>query len=648
MQARTQESEFFANAPKSWKFGYAPLRNLAAVVLVLACVAPAHAQPGRHQDPLSWDRNVGGLFRRHCYSCHNEEETRGDVNLAMDTDPRLILKHHEKWEIASHLLESGDMPPADAATRPTADERKLMLQFLEQTLTDLNCDSVNDPGPPPLRRLNRTEYDNAISDLTGLNLRLAEDFPPDPSSFGFDNIGPALTFSPVQIEQYHAAARKAVQAVIDVRQTSPELYARMFGSPDETDAAATREAIRRFTDRAFRRPAAESFVERLMDIYRKSREADEDHQTAVQHVFAAVLMSPRFLIRVEENRESSNEPYRIDDYELASRLSFFLWSLPPDDALLQLASEGRLSDPETLRSQTLRMLKDARSQALVKNFFGQWLGLRGVASHQVDADVFPDYDAELGRLMLAETESLLAEIVEQDRPITDLIDADYAYLNERLAKHYALDSVRGPELRRVKLTDRRRGGVLTSAALLMLQSDPNRTNVPRRGNYIADRILGAAPPPPPPDVPALETAADGKPVPLRELLEKHRASPACANCHARIDPLGFALENYDALGRWRTHDAGQPIDASGQLPDGAELDGPVALKDVLLESREAFIRSFAKNLLIYALGRGLEEVDECVIRDMVAAAKAEEDRFSAIVLALVNSRPFLYRRNPEF
>jgi hypothetical protein len=635
MQARIRSSQI------GWS------KYLAAVALLL-CAASAHAQPGRHQDPLSWDRNVGGLFRRHCYSCHNEEQTRGDVNLAMDTDPRLILKHRDKWEIALHLLDSGDMPPADAATRPSANERKLMLQFLEQTLADLDCDSVNDPGPPPLRRLNRTEYDNAISDLTGLNLRLAEDFPPDPSSFGFDNIGPALTFSPVQIEQYHAAARKAVQAVIDVQDTSPELYARMFGSADETDADATREVIRRFADRTFRRPAAESFIERLMEIYQKSREADEDHQTAVQHVFTAVLMSPRFLIRVEENREQTNQPYRIDDYELASRLSFFLWSRPPDEVLLQLASEGRLSEAETLRIQALRMLKDARSQALVKNFFGQWLGLRGMASHQVDADVFPEYDAELGGLMLAEAESLLAEIVEQDRPITDLIDADYAYLNERLAKHYALDSVRGPELRRVKLTDRRRGGVLTSAALLMLQSDPNRTNVPRRGNYIADRILGTAPPPPPPDVPALETAADGKPVPLRELLEKHRASPACANCHARIDPLGFALDNYDALGRWRTHDAGQPIDASGQLPDGAELDGPVALKDVLLESREAFIRSFARNLLIYALGRGLEEVDQCVIRDMIAAANAEEDRFSAIVLALINSRPFLYRRNPEF
>ncbi|MCL4204305.1 MAG: DUF1592 domain-containing protein [Pirellulaceae bacterium] len=622
--------------------------RLAAVILVLTCAAPAHAQPGRHEDPLSWDRNVGGLFRRYCYSCHNEEQTRGDVNLAMDTDPRLILKHREKWEVASHLLESEDMPPADAAARPNANERKLMLQFLEQTLTDLNCDSVNDPGPPPLRRLNRTEYDNAILDLTGLDLRLAEDFPPDPSSFGFDNIGPALTFTPVQVEQYHAAARMAVQAVVDVRETSPDRYTRMFGGDDKTDADATREVIRRFTTRAFRRPAAEPFIERLTGLYQKSREAGEDRQTALQHVFTAVLMSPRFLIRVEENRESSNEPYRIDDYELATRLSFFLWSRPPDETLLQLAAGGRLSEPETLRSQTLRMLKDERSQALVKNFFGQWLGLRGIASHQVDADVFPDYDAELGGLMLAEVESLLAGLVQQDRPVTDLIDADYAYWNERLAKHYGLDSVRGSELRRVTLMDRRRGGVLTSAALLMLQSDPNRTNVPRRGNYVADRILGTAPPPPPPDVPALEVAADGKPVPLRELLEKHRASPACASCHARIDPLGFALENYDALGRWRTHDAGKPIDASGQLPDGTELDGPVALKDVLLKSREAFVRSFAKNLLIYALGRGLEEVDQCVIRDMIAAANAEEDHFSAIVLALVNSRPFLYRRNPEF
>lgn len=621
---------------------------VAAGIVLLVSAASALAQPGRHNEPLSWDRSVRGLFEKHCYRCHNSEETHGDVNLAIDTDPRLILEHREKWETALVMLESGDMPPSDARKRPSQDERKLMRQFLELTLVDLECESLDDPGPPPLRRLNRTEYDNAISDLTGLELHLAEDFPPDASSFGFDNIGPALTFSPVQVEQYHAAARKAVQAVIDMREASPELYARMFGSPDETDAGAVREVLRRFTERAFRRPASEAFLGRLMEIYQKSRHADEDHQTAMQHVFTAVFMAPQFLIRIEQNREQADEPYRVDDYELASRLSFFLWSRPPDDELLRLAAAGRLGDPDVLKSQVLRMLQDARSQALVKNFFGQWLGLRRIASHQVDANVFPEYDAELGQLMLAEVEALLTELIVQDRPITDLIDCGYTYLNERLAKHYALELVRGSELRRVKLTDRRRGGVLTSAALLMLQSDPNRTNVPQRGNYIADRILGAAPPPPPPDIPALEDSSGESEVPLRELLEKHRASPACAGCHARIDPLGFCLQNYDALGRWRTHEAGQPIDASGELLSGAKLDGPIALKEMLLSSQEAFVRTFAKTLLIYALGRGLEDSDECVIRDMIAAAHAQENRFSAIILSIVNSRPFLYRRNPEF
>jgi hypothetical protein len=285
------------------------------------------------------------------------------------------------------------------------------------------------------------------------------------------------------------------------------------------------------------------------------------------------------------------------------------------------------------------MLADRRSGALVRNFFGHWLGLRGLADKQVDSDVFPEYDAALAGLLVAEVEAVLEEIVTQDRPLSHLIDADYTYLNDRLARHYDLPAVAGTELQRVSLSDRRRGGVLTSGALLMSQADPNRTNVPRRGNYIADRILGRAPPPPPPDVP---------PLTLRELLEKHRESATCGGCHGRIDPIGFSLENYDAIGRWRTLDAGKPIDPSGTLPDGHELDGPVALKDCLLGAREPFLRQFARMLLIYALGRGLEEADECVIRDLIAAAEADDLRFSAVVQTVVASRPFLYRRNPEF
>ena len=649
------------------------LGGLLIGLLAVVCPRAAQAQPGKDKDPLSWDRNLRGMFQKYCHACHNSEHASADVDLAKDTNPRQIAKQREKWRLVSHVLAGGDMPPSDADVRPTPEERELMIRFLDETLGSLNCEKLDDPGPPPLRRLNRTEYDLALSDLLGLELRLAEDFPPDPSSYGFDNIGPALVYSPVQIEQYHAAAQKAARAVSAARESSPEVYERVFGTNERPDPDAARELIRRFADRAFRRPAAEPLVARLTRLYEQGRAAELDHRAAMEHVVTAVLIAPQFLMRVEQTREDESRPYRVDDYELASRLSFFLWSRPPDEELLQLAASGELSQPETLEAQALRMLKDPRGRALVDHFFGQWLGFRGLRAHQVDLKVFPEYDDELARLMLAEVSALLEALLVEDRPIAELIDADYTFLNERLAKHYGLeaafaeapDDERAAEspadehraatrragefgLRRVRLPDRRRGGVLTTAALLMIQSDPNRANIPRRGAYLAERVLGSAPPPPPPDVPALEEMADGREIPLRELLEKHRSSPACAGCHARIDPLGFSLQNFDAIGRWRTHEAGHLIDASGELADGTVLNGPVELKDMLLRSRAEFSRALSKNLLIYALGRGLEEADECVLQDMAQATASAEARFSTLVLTVVKSRPFLYRRNPEF
>jgi len=293
------------------------------------------------------------------------------------------------------------------------------------------------------------------------------------------------------------------------------------------------------------------------------------------------------------------------------------------------------------------MLADDRSKALVENFFGQWLSIREIESHQPDSDRFPEFDEVLRKSMIGEIEGFLTEMIRKDRPITQMLDADYTFLNERLAKHYKINGVQGDAMRRVSLDDRRRGGLLTSAALLMLQSDPGRTNVPRRGNFVAGRILGSGPPPPPADVPQLEDlASDDKPRSLRELLELHRKNPECANCHAKMDPLGFALENYDAIGRWRTKDGKFPIDASGELSTGRTLSGPIELKDFLLEGKEAFTRTLVKNLLIYALGRGLQGNDECVVRDALDAAEENDDRFSEIVVSIVKSYPFRYRQNP--
>jgi mono/diheme cytochrome c family protein len=591
----------------------------------------------RKNDPLSWDHHVRALFNTHCLRCHNADKKKGNLDLAKDENPRLIAQERKAWTTALEQIESGEMPPKKER-QPSEAQRKQMAAFLRKTLGSLDCDRPLDPGKPGLRRLNRTEYDNAVLDLTGLDLKLAEGFSPDPTGYGFDTISDALSVSPVLVEQTHEAARKIVA----------ELFARkVLAAPAEREAA--RKTASGFASKAFRRPADPAFVESLMGLWDKARAKGETPEAAMRPVLLAVLISPRFLMRIEAPQAGATGPYPVDDYDLASRLSFFLWSAPPDAELLDCAAQGTLGKPEVLESQTRRLLKHPRSRELAENFFGQWLQLRGLAGHKPDAKAFPGFTDSLREAMGKELLLFLGEVIREDRPLTELVDADYTYVNEELARHYGIPGVKGPDLRRVTLPDRRRGGVVTSAAILMLQSDPERNNVPRRGNYVAGTILGTPPPPPPPDVPALEASQPaGQKRTLRQLLEVHRANPTCANCHAKIDPLGFGLENYDAIGRWRDRDGEAPVDASGVLPGGQAFNGPEELKTILLGRKADLTRVLTENLMIYALGRGLIREDECVVREAQKAAAASGYRFSSLVLAIVKSTAFRYRRNPEF
>jgi Protein of unknown function (DUF1592)/Protein of unknown function (DUF1588)/Protein of unknown function (DUF1587)/Protein of unknown function (DUF1585)/Protein of unknown function (DUF1595) len=599
-------------------------------------------------DPLSWDRNIRSIVSSHCLECHSESDPSGDVNLAQDVDIRQILDHRETWTTALSLIEAGDMPPKDAK-KLTNEHRALLVAFLKKHLDSLDCSTLRDPGKPILRRLNRVEYDFAVQDLTGLPLKLAEGFSPDETSYGFDNIGDALSLSPVQVEQYHAAALAIVAELKEQRKINLKLYEATFGktplAENESEKSA-KQALDAFASRAFRRPVESEMVERMMDVYRRSRAKGESHEMAQGHLVTAVLISPHFLMRIEKDNPDSDDPYPVDDFELASRLSFFLWSRPPDPTLLELANQGKLHVDSVLEEQTLRMLADSRSQALVDNFFGQWLSLRELDNHQPDLNQFPKFNDHLRKSMQGEVRAFLIEIVQKNRPITELLDADYTFLNGTLALHYGIPGVKGNEFRRISLKDRRRGGILTSAALLMLQSDPTRTNVPRRGNFIAGRILGMPAPPPPPNVPDLkETADDGKARPLRERLEIHRKSPECANCHAKMDPFGLALENYDAIGKWRTKDGEFGIDPSSHVAGGIRLNGPESLKDLLLDKKGQFRRNLIKNLLVYAYGRGLQGNDECAIRGVIASAEKDNDCFASIVTAVVKSYPFKHRKN---
>jgi hypothetical protein len=605
------------------------------------------------KDPLSFDRSIRGLMEKSCWVCHNDDKQKGDVNLTRDQNPRMIAQNRKLWQTVLEVVESKQMPPKKS-DRPLADaDRQKIVEFVRKTLGTLDCGDSRDPGKPVIRRLNRAEYDSSIFELTGLLLHIAEDFSPDATGYGFDNIAEALSLSPVLIEQYHQGALKLLTELVDHKATHPEAYRKVYfvqPSKDLAERDAARRIIERFALKAFRRPPEPALIDKLLAVYDKARAKGDLHEAALRPPLQAVLISPRFLVRIESGRPGVQGPYPVDDYDLASRLSFFLWSAPPDDILLDLAARTTLSSPDVLEAQTRRLLADPRSRALADNFIGQWLQLRALATHKPDPRTFPQFTESLRDAMHQELALFLGEVVRQDRPVTALIDADHTYVNEELARHYGLENVRGKEMRRIALPDSRRGGVLTSAAVLMIQSDPDRNNVPRRGNYIAGAILGAPPPPPPPNVPSLEDTkgAESRPQTLRQMLEIHRRNPECAGCHAKIDPLGFGFENFDAIGRWRDLDAGAPVDASGVLPGGQTFNGPVELKKILLGRRDEFVRTMTSNMLIYALGRGLQLEDECVVRDAQKAATNGDYRFSTLVLTIVKSHPFRHRKNPDF
>ncbi len=402
--------------------------------------------------------------------------------------------------------------------------------------------------------------------------------------------------------------------------------------------------------RAFRRPVTDADIQPLLAFYRSGRE-EGDFDRGIEKALRALLVSPDFLFRSERDPRGTapGTVYRISDLELASRLSFFLWSSIPDDRLLGLAEEGQLKDPAVLQAQVRRMLDDPRSQALVSNFAGQWLSLRNLAVAKPDPDAFPEFDEALRQSFRRETELFFSSVLREDGSVLELLDANYTYLNERLTEHYGLPKIYGPQFRRVTLTDPNRGGLLGQGSILTVTSYPDRTSVVQRGKWILETLLGTPPPPPPPDIPELKPHnKEGKKLTMREAMEQHRSNAVCASCHARMDPLGFALENYDGVGHWRSKDAGREIDASGKLPDGSEFVGPEGLKKTLVTSHaDEFINTFTEKLLLYALGRGLEYYDKPAVRSITREAARDDYRISAVVTAIVKSTPFQMRRTQD-
>lgn len=575
-----------------------------------------------------FEKEVRPVLEKYCFKCHGAEKQKGGVKLSDGTDLAAIYRDVKTWDKALGEMRDGAMPPEEKP-QPTDEERQRVMDWLSRTLNDPDLDAIpRDPGRAFPHRLSRLEYNNTVRDLLGIDSHPADSFPPDGGGGGgFDNNSATLFIPPVLVEKYLS--------------TAAELLAQ-WKAP-QGDA---RKVLTDFATRAFRRPVETAEVDALLGLFSAAEKRAELFEDAIRSALRAVLVSPHFLFRVEVPRGPGAQP--VSDFELASRLSYFLWSSMPDDELFRLAAENKLRDPAVLAAQTHRLLHDPKARAFAENFAGQWLRVHELqTSAQPDANKFKEYNVELRDAMAAEPTEFFHALLRENGSILNLLDADYTYANETLGKHYGLD-VKGAGFQRVALPDRTRGGVMTMGAVLTITSYPRRTSPVLRGKWILEEILDSPAPPPPPlikSLPSSDKVRDG--LTFRQQLEQHRKDDNCAGCHKRLDPPGFGLENFDAIGRWRTEIAGQPVDAAGEMITGEKFTGPIELKKILLARKDDFARNLTGRMFAYALNRGLESYDVPIVRRAAKNLAATDYRIEHLVQEIVKSYPFQNRRGTE-
>ena len=587
------------------------------------------------------------FLKKYCISCHGEDKQKGDIVLHDIDSLDSAFKKHRLLENIIDQVEHGDMPPDDEDVLPTEAERKQFIKVLSNINERIKTGDVpQKAGRVTLRRLNRNEYHYTVRDLFGVNFNPSQDFPADGAGGeGFDNTADALFSSPALLEKYLAAAKKVITSVY----ANPGLKKRAIfeqpATPKDTEATA-KKILSFHATLAYRRRVSEEDMAPLINAFNRDLKSGKSFDDSLRAPFTALLINPRFLFRAEDNQPGKAE-WKLNDFEIATRLSYFLWSSMPDRELFRLADAGKLSDPKVLREQTQRMIASPKSTALARHFAGQWIGFEKMIS-TVDPDKkrFPTFNDDLRRAMYYESVEFFSHILRKDQPLTDLIDSDYTFANATLARHYGLkEKVTGREMKKVALHNKARGGVVGMGSVLTSTSLPLRTSPVLRGVWILDTLLGDPAPPPPPDageLPADDTKADG--LTFREQLDIHRRAPKCANCHNRIDPLGYSLENFDAIGRWREKDAnGKLIDSSAILPGDIEFSSPAELKTLLMSAKSKFAANMTRKMLAYATGRGLEYYDEATITNIVAKLEKSGYSTQTLVHEIVNSRPFLNR-----
>ena len=811
--------------------------------------APATKDSAAPKEPKEttegFDNIVRPFVSENCFPCHGYKKQKNGLNLESFESSASLTDDHERWAEVVKKLRAREMPPEEEP-QPNEHQRQAVAGWLSKELERIDKLTPPDPGRVTARRLNRTEYNNTVRDLLGVDVRPADDFPQDDAGYGFDNIADVLSLSPVLMEKYVSAAEKVSRVALfgppvmkptltrlrsdgrrvrdaktfpgdydvtglslpnafhatyrvpvdgeyvvrvalaglrpvgsepisvtlwaddhliqtipfdpersatfnDDRQdfggqmvefkakltagdrhlavaiprifeglppsyngpqpstrpippprefkpppnATPERIAQLRKTFDDTQAelakipmngvrintldiggpysqatGPTRASLQRiytcghlngvhtpmcarrivtdFARRAFRHPVTSRELTPYINLVQQVEKEEGSLAEGLAVGIQAILDSPDFLFRIERDHPATGTKaalnYPISQQELASRLSYFLWSSMPDASLRHAADTGTLRNPAVLAAQVKRMLRDPKSNALAENFGGQWLQFRALESVTRDRERFPDFEDYLRYSMRRETELFVEDVIRQDRKVLDFIDGKYSFVNERLARHYGIPDVTGPEFRRVDLSGTPRGGVLTQASVLTVSSYATRTSPVLRGRWVLDNLLDAPPPEPPPDVPNLNESEIGTAASMREQLELHRKDPTCASCHRRMDPLGFGLENFDAVGAWRTKDGKFPIDATGTLPDGRSFNGPEELRSILRADHQAFEHCLTAKLLTYALGRGLERYDKRTVSGIVGRLPEREYRFSGLILEIVNSLPFQSRR----
>ncbi|MCB1232048.1 MAG: DUF1592 domain-containing protein [Verrucomicrobiae bacterium] len=591
-----------------------------------------------------FSEQVTPFVKNYCSDCHGNKKRKGGVDLIAALKRPGQARYLKHWKLAVSNVKDFDMPPDDEEKLPTDEERR---QF-EDWIGKIKYLSPKDPGPFVLRRLTKVEYGNTLRDLYGVDPSVAEDLPDEVFGAGYLN-----TLSPLQSELYLGIANAVLDQILAPMGKPPTaVQKRLFEEPPgkgEDPREAARKVARRLARDAYRRPPTDEEVEVLVGVYDLARENELGYPEALRLLFKAVLVSPQFLfITPAEEIDSEQEIVPLDDYQMASRLSYLIWSTVPDAALYELAAAGTLHQPEVLKAQVKRLLMDPRSRALFDGFGAQWLGLGDLESKTFDEAKYPLMTAEMRAAMVEEARLFFEDIVRKNESVVRFVDSDHTFLNGTLAGLYGLDgSITGPEMRRVKLEDPNRGGILGMPAVLATTSFPNRTSPVKRGVWVLEQVLGEHVPPPPANVPPLEKQ-DQKEVAgltLRERTELHVTNATCANCHKVLDPIGFGLENFDAIGRWReVDDSGGAIDASGELPSGERFASPRDLKAIVAGREEAVARNLVERFLAYALCRPLQGYDEIVVDQLMEAIAKNDYRMQTLVIEVVASYPFTQRR----